>query len=71
MWVPSPPAAASDLDYIAHSTAGYSLEKLLGSHSHVMIDVLCMQQINSKQLWIVQTAECEAPFQTVFCWSDC
>lgn len=34
-------------------------------------NVLCLQQINSKLLWIMQIAECELPFQTFFCQSGC
>jgi hypothetical protein len=30
------------------------LEKLLGSQWLVIIDALCLQQINSEQLWVVQ-----------------
>lgn len=52
-------------------TVGYLLEKLLGSYWHVIIDVLCLQQINSKPLWSVQTVACEVPFQTVLCWNGC
>ena len=71
--VGSQPTFSSQLPTLHCSmyTVGYLLEKLLGSYWHVIIDVLCLQQINSRPLWIVQTVVCEAPFQTVFCWNGC
>lgn len=41
------------------------MEKLLGSHWHMIIDVLCVQQINSEQLWIVQIVSVRHLFRQV------
>lgn len=48
-----PQSALSSQLAVLHSQSyivGYLLKKLLGSHWHVIIDVVCLQQINNKQL---------------------